>query len=299
MIIQEKAKAKLNLALKIKGKSGAYHLLDGAAVTVNLFDRLIIKTRRDKKIILKTRGLSLEQQCYYVPEKDNAFKAAKLFSEKTGTNGVEITLYKNIPMSGGMGGSSADAAAVLRGMERLYKTGENLENLANELGSDTAYLLSGGACRLEGRGEKLNPFELKSDLYFSVCFLKAGVDTSECFKKFDELNAENDESAENFAAEKTNEYEDNGLIDRLIASLEKGEPDYSLFENDLYPAAKSILPEIENALEFYKSLSPKVCLMTGSGSTVYAVFETKELCDWATDKVRKNGLKALTLKTEV
>lgn len=293
MITQEKAKAKLNLALKIKGKSGAYHLLDGVAVTVNLFDRVIVKTRRDKKIILKTRGLPLEKQCDYVPEKDNAYKAAKLYCEKCGTSGAEITLYKNIPMSGGMGGSSTDAAAVLRAMERLYKSGADLKDLANALGSDTAYLLEGGACRLRGRGEIITPVNIKNDIYFSVCFLSSGVDTGECFNLFDEkflMPPQNDAAAESA---------DNGLIDRLISGLESGTPDFSLFENDLYAPAKSILPEIENALESYKSLSPSVALMTGSGSTVFAIFETKELCDWATDKMRKKGFNAQTLKTDI
>lgn len=296
MITQEKAKAKLNLALKIKGVNGAYHTLDSVLVTVNLFDRVIVRTRRDKKITLKTHGLTLKQQCVYVPEKDNAYKAAKLYCETFDLKGVDLTLYKNIPMSSGMGGSSTDAAAVLRALERLYKKDADLEKMANALGSDTAYLLGGGACRLRGRGEQITPFNLKNDLYFSAAFLSEGVDTAECFKKYDEIARAKGES---FLTENNGESADNGLIDRLISSLENGEPDYSLFENDLYASAKTILPDVETALESYKSLSPKAALMTGSGSTVFAVFETKELCDWATDKMKKQGYNALTLKTEV
>ncbi len=177
MVVSEKAKAKINLALSVVGVADGYHMLDSVLVTVDLFDRLVVRSRRDKKITLKTRGLTLEQYDVYEPEKDNAFKAAAAYCEKTGSCGADITLYKNVPWSSGMGGSSAGAAAVLRAMERIYKKGANLIELANSLGSDTAYLLSGGACRLRGRGDIITPFTLKNDIYFSVAFASRGVDT--------------------------------------------------------------------------------------------------------------------------
>ncbi len=298
MIVSEKANAKINLALKVCGISGAYHELDSAMVTVDLFDRLLVRSRRDKKVTLKTHGLSLKQYETYAPENDNAFKAAKLYCEKTGSFGADITLYKNIPLSSGMGGSSTDAAAVLRAMERIYKKEADLTALANELGSDTAYLLKGGACRIRGRGEIIDYFNLKNEIWFSVAFASRGVDTGECFKTFDKLCG----LSENSIAEVKNlnsKSADNRPIEALIESLERGEPDYSLIFNDLYPAAKSLNEEVESVLEAYKSLSPKAAAMTGSGSAVFAIFDTRELCDWATDKMKKLGFNAMTLKTSI
>lgn len=298
MIVSEKANAKINLALKVCGISGAYHELDSVMVTVDLFDRLLVRSRRDKKVTLKTHGLSLKQYETYAPEKDNAFKAAKLYCEKTGSFGADITLYKNVPISSGMGGSSTDAAAVLRAMERIYKKEADLTVLANELGSDTAYLLKGGACRIRGRGEVIDSFNLKNEIWFSVAFASRGVDTGECFKTFDslcKLSRNPLEKNQNSNVESV----DNRPIEALIESLERGEPDYSLIFNDLYPAAKSLCEEVGFALEAYKSLSPKAAAMSGSGSAVFAIFETRELCDWATEKMKKLGFKATTLKTSV
>lgn len=298
MIVSEKANGKINLALKVCGISGAYHELDSVMVTVDLFDRLLVRSRRDKKITLKTHGLSLKQYEAYAPEKDNAFKAAELYCKKTGSFGADITLYKNIPLFSGMGGSSTDAAAVLRAMERIYKKEADLTALANELGSDTAYLLKGGACRIRGRGEIIDSFNLKNEIWFSVAFASRGVDTGECFKTFDKLCVLSENSLEKIR-NSSDESVDNRPIAALIESLERGEPDYSLMFNDLYPAAKSLCEEVGVVLQAYKSLSPKVASMTGSGSAVFAIFDTRELCDWATDKMKKLGFKATTLKTSL
>lgn len=298
MIVSEKANAKINLALKVEGRRGDYHALDSVVVTVDLFDRVLVRSRRDKKITLKTHGLTLEQRQFYAPERDNAFKAAKLYCEKTGSLGADITLYKKIPISSGMGGSSTDAAAVLRAMERIYKKEADLISLANALGSDTAYLLNGGACRIRGRGEIITPFNLKNQIWFSVAFASRGVDTGECFKIFDELcESKSSVSGEKTFAEENTESVDNGLIAALVGGLENGNLDYSLIFNDLYPAAKNLCDEVENAFNAYKSLSPGAVAMTGSGCAVFAIFETRELCDWATDKMKKQGFNAVTLKT--
>lgn len=300
MIVSEKAKAKINLALSVVGVAEGYHMLDSALVTVDLFDRLLVRSRKDKKITLKTHGLTLEQYDVYVPKKDNAFKAARAYCESTGSFGADITLYKNIPWSSGMGGSSGAAAAVLRAMERLYKKGANLTELANSLGSDTAYLLNGGACRLRGRGDIITPFNLKNDIYFSVAFAPRGLDTGECFKFFDEQNPQlKNFSSADFYGEYLAESADNGPIAAHICGLERGEIDYSLIKNDLYFASSSLCSDIKLAFEAYADLSPKAVCMTGAGSAVFAVFETRELCDWATAKMKKRGFNAVTLKTDV
>ena len=290
MITFEKAFAKVNLILNVGRSAGGYHELDSVVTTVNLYDTLIVKSRRDKKINLNLRGVPIRVFADYEPERDNAFKAAKLYCEKTCSNGVDITLRKNIPFSSGMGGSSTDAAAVLRAMERIYKKGADLEALANELGSDTAYLLNGGACRLKGRGEIITPIEIKNDFYLTVAFAENGVDTAQCFKKFDELSGIS-------CCENTGESAVNGHIDRFIESLAGDTPDFSLCKNDLYAPACTINGEVKDLYEKIKSLSPDGAFMTGSGSTVCAIFQTRELCDWATEKMIVFGYKAKTLKT--
>jgi 4-diphosphocytidyl-2-C-methyl-D-erythritol kinase len=153
------APAKVNLGLEVRGKrSDGYHEIRTLFQAVSLADRLLLKRRR--------RGIQL--RCRDFPDigRENlAWKAADLFFRESGlTGGVEITLEKRIPVGGGLGGGSSDAAAVLLGASRLYgvRPAEvDLTRWAASLGSDVPFFLAGGAAIGTGRGERIERVEGK------------------------------------------------------------------------------------------------------------------------------------------
>lgn len=282
MRAKEKAYSKLNLALKVGAKNDGFHLLDGIAVTVDLFDTVTVEPRRDDKIVLNAAGLR-EYVYNCTPTEDNAYKAAQVFAEKYSTGGVNITVKKAIPLSGGMGGSSTDAAAVLRAMAKLYKIEDDLTSLANLLGSDTAYLLNGGFARLRGRGEIIKPLSVSQTLHFAVVYPEKGVNTTACFAEFDKnpiskLSDSDIDNLENYLTTLGGYFDYDDFLNNL-----------QVCKNDLYPAAKSIEPCVGAAFEAVAALSPSVTFMTGSGSTVCGIFPTEQLARWAVDKLKQSG----------
>jgi len=163
-MVKVKSYAKLNLTLDITGVEGGFHMLDSLVCTVDIFDIIKLKKRKDKLVNIEMHGRGLELLPY---EQNNAVKAAESFINCFGTDGADIVIYKNIPVGAGLGGSSADISGVLTGMARLYGVGSDaeLKRLADGLGSDTGYMLSGGFARLTGRGERVEKLSLKRKLY--------------------------------------------------------------------------------------------------------------------------------------
>lgn len=265
--VKENAYAKINFCLNITGKSGEYHALDTAVAEISLRDTLLLRTRNDDKVDVAMPTVGLE-----VPS-NNAYLAATLFRDSFRTNGADIKITKRIPMSGGLGGSSADISATLRGMERLYETQGDLKQLADSLGSDSGYMLTGGFARLKGRGEIVEQLSVKEKYYFTLIALEKGVSAADCFALFD---------AQHHIG-----------IGADVAECLKGlaERDYSLIKkncfNALFAPACSIVPEIGRAYSDMESLSPEFTFMSGSGSTILGCFDTPELCFWAKEKLSK------------
>lgn len=265
-----KAYAKLNLTLDVAGTAGGFHLLDSLVCTVGLFDLIKIKKRADSDITVEMHGMGCE---LLEPEKNNAYLAAKRYQSRFDCGGADIKIFKNIPVGAGMGGSSADAAGVLKGMARLFGAGSEaqLKELADGLGSDTGYMLGGGFARLKGRGERVEKIDADAKLNFLVLFPEGGVSTPQCYKLFDGLACGGGNSTP-----KAVDALESGNIAELGENL----------GNALYAPAVKLNPDIFTAAEELKSFSPLGVNMTGSGSAVYAVFETKELCEWAKSRYR-------------
>ncbi len=266
--VKVKAYAKLNLTLEIQGIDGGYHMLDSLVTSVDMHDLIVLKKRKDDLSFITMKGMGSES---IPPDGNNALKAAEAFSEKFGVNGVDITVYKNIPLGGGLGGSSADTGGVLTGMAKLYGVAdeEGVEALADRLGSDTKYMLRGGFARMQGRGEKLTYLHADEKLHFLMICPKSGVSTKACYQKYDELP-------------RTLEYRESftqAAIDALCAKDKNGLGRY--LTNDLFIAASHLDPAVQTAWEEAWAFSPLGVVMTGSGSCVLALFETKELCEWA------------------
>ena len=152
--ITEKAFAKVNLTLEILGKRrDGYHNLASVMQTVDLYDTLEFSEADDVLVTCDDDEIT--------PEINLATKAAQALQRKTGVSlGANISIKKNIPVSAGMGGGSTDAAAALRGLNKLWKLGlslDELTELAADVGSDVPFLVSGGTSLVQGRGEEVTP----------------------------------------------------------------------------------------------------------------------------------------------
>lgn len=268
-----RAYAKINLTLEIVGREDGFHLLDSLVASVDVCDTVILKKRKGRLSSIMMYGQGSES---IPPEKNNALAAAERYSERFGTDGADIKVLKDIPIGAGMGGSSADIAGVLLGMQKLYgaATDAELDELAESLGSDVKYMMRGGYCRMQGRGERLTAIggDLPTLHMLMIC-PKEGVSAGGCYKEYDRLNSVDEKS---------------GATERAIAALAEG--DLSMLcenlENDLYLPAASLCGAVQKAVEEAKSFSPQGVVMTGSGSAVLALFETPELCRWAKSRYR-------------
>lgn len=282
--VKIKAYAKLNLTLEIVGTSGGYHLLDSLVTSIDLFDYIVLKKRKDNLSSVTMHGMDSES---IPPEKNNALKAAEAFSKAFGVTGANITVYKNIPIGAGLGGSSADISGVIRGMAKLYTIQDEdaLARLADELGSDTRFMLKGGFARMQGRGERVTPIHGIPKLHFLLIYPQTGVSAGACYQKYDELSAHNPSIPQNFT-------------EKCLAALREKDVNAGgmYLMNDLYAPAKTLCSDVGQAMSEALSFSPINAVMTGSGSCVAALFETPELCEWA--KSRYYGkYKTMVVKT--
>ena len=271
--VKIKAYAKVNLTLDIVGLKDGYHMLDSLVASIDLYDLIVLKQRKDNLSFVTMKGMGSES---IPPEQNNAWKAAEAFSKTFGTNGADITVYKNIPMGAGLGGSSADVSGVLNGMAKLYKIEDfdKLKTLADGLGSDTGYMLTGGFARMQGRGDIVTSLGVSQKLHFLFLCPLGAVSSGACYKAYDKRLETSGFSQP--STEKCIEYLRKGDLNGIGRYL----------TNDLYLPATDLNKDVQTAYEEALSFSPLGAVMTGSGSCVIALFETKELCEWAKSRYR-------------
>lgn len=281
--------AKINLTLDITGIKGGYHELLSLVTSVNIFDKICAKNRTDDKVTVTFTGLP----CGVAGENSHAKKAAELFIKSFGGRGADITVKRGIPAGAGLGGSSADAAGALLCLKELRrkeligggKTEKDIEaelvNIANLLGSDTAYMLKGGYAVLSGRGEKIERLAERKKFFYLIIAGKEGVSSSECYKRYDELGVKCASVTEKAA--------------RVLRCGDEKEL-AKLLKNDLYPAAAEILPEIGKNLSELSAYG--AAAMTGSGSATFGVYKSVKKRNAAYKKLKsKYGKRLVKAKT--
>lgn len=254
--VRVKIPAKINLTLDVVGVKDGYHEISSLVTGVNLYDYITVKKRSDKKVTLTEKGI--KAGC--ITESNNAYKTAILFMHTFKTNGVDIILKKNIPVGGGLGGSSADIAGVLLAMKKLFGIKKDVKSIADSLGSDSGYMTSGGLAIISGRGDKV--FNLKSQKKFNLLILAQNkmVSAGESYRRFDEQGVVNPP-----------------VTDKAVSLLQDGNVNefLSVIKNDLYLPSASVLPEIRDNINAVKNAFADKVLMTGSGSAVYGIFLSK------------------------
>ncbi|WP_312151191.1 4-(cytidine 5'-diphospho)-2-C-methyl-D-erythritol kinase, partial [Paenibacillus odorifer] len=181
MKMYEKAPAKINLMLDVLHKrADGFHEVEMIMTMVDLADRLeLSELPRDTIIISSQAG--------YIPldEKNLAFQAARLIKDRYNVkSGVHIHLDKRIPVAAGLAGGSSDAAATLRGLNRLWRLGipaQELQELGAELGSDVPFCVTGGTALATGRGEKLTPINNPPQCWVVLAKPPINVSTAEVY----------------------------------------------------------------------------------------------------------------------
>ena len=181
------APAKLNLALDVVGLlPGGYHDLDMTMQAITLYERVVL--RRSPYLNLRLPGSLVAPN-----NKNTAIKAALAFFDYTGLlAGVDITIYKNTPVRAGMAGGSADAAAVLVGMNELYGAHLSMSELCAlgaKIGADVPFALMGGTCRVQGVGDFLKALPPVPECWFTVVMPDYGVSTPEAFAAYDRVGS--------------------------------------------------------------------------------------------------------------
>ena len=241
------APAKLNLFLHVVGRrSDGYHLLQTVFRFINYGDELAFHVR-DDGVIRRTTQLA------GVPEdSDLCVRAARLLQQHTGSGlGVDIELVKRLPLGGGLGGGSSDAATTLISLNRLWKTGvsrEDLQGLGLRLGADVPVFVFGRNAFAEGVGERLQEVILEPAWYL-VLVPEAAVSTAEIFS----------------AAELTRNT--NAIT---IAAFSAGPGHRSTGRNDLEPVVVRRYPQVARSLEWLRRYGD--ARMTGSGACVFCAF---------------------------
>jgi len=261
------APCKINLGLNILGIKNDYHLLDTVMMAVGLCDTIELKLRDNGKIStefveVNNDGLQID------PIKNSAYQAAKYVKNKFGVDyGADIRIIKRIPVAAGLGGSSCDAAGVLKAYTELLGLPISVEDAA-EIGSDTAFLFAGAvAARCTGRGEILEPFEAKP--LNLVIVVSGKVNTAECYKKFDEMYSNYEYSP--------------GNIESLVESLKTGDVTAigKTLGNALEKPAIKLEPQIAKTMKLVRATNPAAVFMSGSGASVVGLYKDKESADKA------------------
>lgn len=261
-----KANAKINLSLGIKGKrADGYHLIDTVMQSVSLYDEITVE---------KACEISVKCDKYEIKQQDNiAFKAAKLFFEECGiTGGATISIKKNIPAPAGLGGGSADAAAVLLALNKLYNaqiTDARLEEIALKLGADVPFFIKGGCRRAEGIGEVLSDLVPLDKGFILLAIAEQKPSTGEMYRIID-----------------GKPYEECST-DAVITAIEKG--DLTALADNLCNAFAEIWQEsfVKKALS---EQNPLGVSLSGSGPTWFAIFKTRQQANKAKEALKKKNI---------
>lgn len=269
-----KAMAKVNLGLDvIRRREDGYHEVKMIMQTVDLFDELTFEVLEENRIEVFTDNQELP-----CDEGNLIYRAAALLTEKCRLEkGIRITLKKNIPIAAGMAGGSTDAAATLVGMNRLFDLGlsvKDLQELGVKIGADVPYCIQGGTMLSEGIGEILSPLPPVPDCYVVVAKPEINVSTKFVY--------------ENLHAESLKEHPDiDGMIVCLTNKDLKGMAEK--MGNVLETVTAKHYPVIEEIKAFLAERGALRAMMSGSGPTVFALFEEKQTARKAYEELKQAG----------
>jgi 4-diphosphocytidyl-2-C-methyl-D-erythritol kinase len=261
--MQVLAPAKINLSLKVLGKrNDGFHEIETLISPISLYDKIDIEKQN------RWIDFSCDDPTLSTGDDNLVVRAAKLFLEHVKINrGVSIKLQKKIPHGAGLGGGSSDAAATLRGLNQLFETKlspEELVKLGSEIGSDVPFFLFESAAICKGRGEIVEPTKIRKKMSILLMKPAFGVASGWAYSRWQDSN---EIPGVAYGAQNL---EDQSLVNDL---------ERPVFEKFVF------LAQLKNWL--LKQDEAVAALMSGSGSTVFAVLREKSLGDGLANRARK------------
>ncbi len=285
--LKEKAYAKINLYLDVTEKRpDGFHNVETVMHTVSLCDDVTVSVEP-----ARVTSVSLElvgERRLPTDDRNIAVKAAKLYLERAGISAkVKISLCKKIPVAAGLAGGSTDAAATLRALNRICDkrfTEKMLLSLAAELGSDVPFCLLGGTALCSGRGERITRLPDALKLYLVIAVADGEyVSTPAAYAALDSIYSDFDGSVSRG---------NDGLLDSLLEGIKQGTVAHSslfnLFENAIFTTCQGA----KMLKEKLATLGAEAALMSGSGPSVYGVFDTEESAKRVAEMLANSGVRA-------
>lgn len=272
--IFEPAYAKLNLTLDVLGKrEDGYHDLKSVMQTVSIRDDIELDIGTGKLWVLRC-----DKEGIPTDSRNLAWKAAEVYCEAMGKDpdGLEIRITKRIPSEAGMGGGSADAAAVLRALNQYYGNPLSILALAElgaRVGSDVPFCVVGGTCMVEGRGERLRKLADMPDCFFVVVKPDFSCSTAELYRKIDETEIA--------------KRPDHQAMESALLAGDLGRVCENIW-NVFDPVVTQEHLELNYIKSIFNSYGAVGYQMTGSGSAVFAVAPSFEFAAVMCDMLRGN-----------
>lgn len=273
--IVTKAYAKINLGLDVlRKRSDGYHDVKMIMQTVDLYDVLSFSKKEEETITISTQKEELPVQ-----EDNLIYKAVKLMKETYGfAGGVHVDLIKNIPIAAGMAGGSTDAAATLRGINELFELGvpvQELEKIAVKIGADVPYCIQGGTVISEGIGEVLTRLPDAPQCILLIAKPDISVSTKYVYENLNLPQISNHPDIDALA-EQIKKEDVSGMICHMDNVLE-----------NVTEKKYEIITQIKKVMIKHGAMK---ALMSGSGPTVFGIFETMVQAADAYDSLKERGM---------
>ncbi|MBM3306938.1 MAG: 4-(cytidine 5'-diphospho)-2-C-methyl-D-erythritol kinase [Candidatus Eisenbacteria bacterium] len=268
--LEIEARCKINLGLEvIARRPDGYHEIDTVFQTVSLADSLRIAPNKGGAIALEVLGGTRLP----AGPTNLAWRAAEAFLAATGVPGALITLEKRIPVAAGLGGGSADAAAVIVGLNAVYGLGmsaDALRGIALTVGSDVPFLIEGGTARGRGRGELLEPLPPPPGCWFVLATPAAEVS-----------------AAAAYAAARIGLTERLPSISLVCSAIQEGDAEglARVLRNDLQTGVVEMCPEVGRLEGLLRERGAMGTVMSGSGPTVFGMVPDRENAERIADSL--------------
>lgn len=257
MRVLEKAPAKINLSLDVlRKREDGFHEVKMIMTTIDLADRVEL-------VELPVDEIRIISHNRFVPDdqRNLAYQAARLLKDRYHIKrGVSISITKTIPVAAGLAGGSSDAAATLRGLNKLWKLGLTLDELARlgaKIGSDVSFCVYGGTALATGRGEVIQHIDPPPHCWVVLAKPTIGVSTADVYKSLSIQSIEHPD------------------VDGMVEALHRSDYNQicSLMGNVLESVTLRMHPEVANIKDQMKRFGADAVLMSGSGPTVFGLVQ--------------------------
>ncbi|MDF9279605.1 4-(cytidine 5'-diphospho)-2-C-methyl-D-erythritol kinase [Arthrobacter sp. EH-1B-1] len=274
--VRVKAPGKINVSLRVgPPREDGYHSVASVYLAVSLYEEITATATDDGAITVTVDGqgsLNLPMEEIPLDASNLAARAAALLAELSEkSTGVHLNITKRVPIAGGMGGGSADAAAALLACDALWNSGfsrDELAKIAIDLGADVPFALIGGTAVGVGVGEQLTPAISKTPLHWVLVPSSFGLSTPEVYRTLDDLRIASGEEPPEIPE----------IDPQILSAMRSGDAHSlaDLLHNDLQAAALELAPELKDVLAAGREAGALAGIVSGSGPTVAFLAESED-----------------------